>query len=119
VGGGPGRAAGVLTRDGAPALVVLDLDSYREAELAARRQGVVTAPEVARDDPGAPADHSGCLPGFCVYPDRDPRATARAGGPTSPPASATASTTARTPEAIAQALDVPLSEVLDLVDEDD
>lgn len=25
----------VLTRDGAPALVVLDLDSYREAELAA------------------------------------------------------------------------------------
>lgn len=25
----------VLTRDGAPALVVLDVDSYREAELAA------------------------------------------------------------------------------------
>jgi hypothetical protein len=25
----------VLTRDGAPALVVIDLDSYREAELAA------------------------------------------------------------------------------------
>ena len=26
----------VLTRDGAPALVVLDVDSYREAELAAQ-----------------------------------------------------------------------------------
>lgn len=72
------------------------------------------------DDPEAPTDHSECLPGWCVYPDHDPRAERHGRGwrPDMTARIRDRLDDGQDPEAIARTLDVPLNEVLAVLEEE-